>query len=118
MKGATFMVGLAFGCLLLCGGQPPLWLLKGEVALIVGCFSLVYGFTAFSPRLPAWLNYQEVRGVVLVALGCVALFLPPQIIVSALLVGVGARLVMTSGPRPPTGSGMVIMPEGGGIRRT
>ena len=108
------IVGLALACLLLRGGQPPTWLLKGEVVVIVGGFSLVYGFTAFSPRLPAWLRYQEVRGVVLVALGCGALFVPSQIICSALLVGIGARLVMTSGPKPPSAAGgdIILRPTG------
>jgi hypothetical protein len=117
VKTIACIVGLAIGCLLLCGGQPPLWLLKSEVVIVASC-SLVYGFTAFSPRLPAWLKYQEVRGVVLVALGCLALFVPAQFIVSALLVGLGARLAMTSGPRNPPGSGIVIQQGGGDIRRT
>jgi hypothetical protein len=91
------IVGTAILALLLCRGEPPTWLLKSEV-LIVATSALVYGFTAFSPKLPHWLKYQEVRGVTLVALGCVALFVPAQFIVSALMVGIGARLVMTSHP--------------------
>jgi hypothetical protein len=87
------------GCLLMLyfGGRSPEWMLRGEV-LIVAIFALVYGFTAFSPSLPSWLRYQEVRGVLMVALGVFAMFVPAQFIVSALLIGFGARLVMTGFP--------------------
>jgi hypothetical protein len=87
---------------LLIGGLPT-WVLKSEV-LIVLTSALVYGFSAFVPRLPAWATCQEVRGVTLVALGCVCLFVPTQFILSALLVGFGARLVMSGGRRigPPS----------------
>jgi hypothetical protein len=95
-------------------GELPAWLLKGEV-LIVLTAALVYGFSAFAPRLPAWATCQEVRGVSLVALGCICLFVPTQFILSALLVGVGARLVMNSGKPPDPSASTALRQKPGDI---
>ena len=100
-------LGVIFGLMatLVVAFGLPAWLLKGEV-LIIFTFSIVYAFTAYAPKLPAWMMCPELRGVTFVALGGIALFLPPQIYISAYLVAVGARLVMgnfrPSSPPPST----------------
>ncbi len=72
----------------------PHWLLRFEV-LTVMTTAAVYSVTAFRVKVPAWVMCQEFRGVVMVGCGCLALFIPVQYLLSAWLVGSGARLVMT-----------------------
>ena len=54
-----------------------------------------YGFTARLPRVP-WLMLRPVRGAVLVVLGSIMVFIQPQLIVAAYLIGRGIRLVWLS----------------------
>jgi hypothetical protein len=76
------------------GATPPPWLAGTEAALIMAV-ALSYGFTARLPRIP-WLALRPVRGTVLVTLGCVCVFIPPQLILAAYLIGRGVRLVWLS----------------------
>ena len=57
--------------------------------------ALNYGFTARLPRVP-WLALRPVRGTILVMLGSVMVFIQPQLIVAAYLIGRGIRLVWLS----------------------
>ena len=76
------------------GATPPPWLAGTEAALIMGV-ALSYGFTARLPRVP-WLRMRPVRGTLLVALGSIMVFVQPQLIVAAYLIGRGIRLVWLS----------------------
>lgn len=83
----------------------PDFLLKLEIAG-GSALALAYGYSAWSPRAPAWLLCQPVRGMICIYAGCACVFIPVQFLISALLLGVGTRLVMTSftppGPPPPS----------------
>jgi hypothetical protein len=91
--GAVLGCGLAF--MLTWGLTPPAWLAVLEAALLSGA-ALLYGYTAWQPSLPAWLWLRPVRGTALVIAGIVAMYVPPQLILSAYLIGVGVRLVWRS----------------------
>lgn len=71
---------------------PPAWL-AGLECLLLSSAALLYGFTAWRPRLPDWVQLRPVRGAALVTFGIVALYVPPQLVVSAYLIGLGVRLV-------------------------
>ena len=94
---AVSAVALLLGCILVaaCGYNPPRWMLAGELATVAG-LSLAFGFTVFAPSLPDWLWLRPVRGAVCVCLGVAAMFTPPQLIVSTILLGIGTRLVWLS----------------------
>jgi hypothetical protein len=91
---------------LLCVGEIPGWLLKLE-CLIFCATALAFGFTGFTPVLPSWVWSQPVRGVVCVYLGVGAMFVPPQFLVSAVFLGMGLRLIMTT----PTVAVRVVNPS-------
>jgi hypothetical protein len=76
------------------GATPPAWLAGTEAALIMA-LALNYGFTARLPQIP-WLALRPVRGTILVMLGSVIVFIQPQLIVAAWLIGRGTRLVWLS----------------------
>jgi hypothetical protein len=90
---AALACGIA--AMLVCGITPPAWLAGLEAALLAGA-ALIYGFTAYLPALPRWLWLRPVRGTVLVILGMGAMYVPPQLLLSAYLIGVGVRLVWQS----------------------
>lgn len=94
---ALTAVAMAGGCIamLVFGLHPPLWLATLEAALLSGA-ALVYGFTACLPALPAWVWLRPVRGAFLVTLGIGAMYVPPQLLFSAFLIGWGVRLVWQS----------------------
>jgi hypothetical protein len=77
------------------GISPPVWLTCLEAALLSGA-ALIYGFTAWLPTLPQWLWPRPIRGTILVVLGIGAMYVPPQLILSAYLIGIGIRLVWQS----------------------
>jgi hypothetical protein len=83
----------------LCGGEPPAWLLRTELGLLCGgALVYGYGFTA-SLVLPVapWLwSSRAIRGAVFVCLGVGAVFVPVQFVIAAFLIGVGARMVTAS----------------------
>lgn len=95
------------GCcaLLVWGAHPPVWLAGLEAALLA-VSALVYGFTAYLPAIPRWLFLRPVKGAFLVTLGIGAMYVPPQLIFSAFLIGWGVRLVWESAfverPAPTT----------------
>jgi hypothetical protein len=76
------------------GATPPAWLAGTEAALIMAV-ALNYGFTARLPSIP-WLALRPVRGTILVMLGTVMVFIQPQLIVAAYLIGCGIREVWQS----------------------
>lgn len=77
------------------GIDPPPWLAGLEAAVLAGA-ALVYGYTAWLPTLPRWLWLRPIRGTVLVLFGIAAMYVPPQLILSAYLIGAGVRLVWQS----------------------
>ena len=58
--------------------------------------ALFFGYSAYSPSAPDWLRHDAVRGVALVYLGVGAMFVDPRVLISALLIGSGCKLVMKS----------------------
>jgi hypothetical protein len=76
------------------GATPPAWLAGSEAALLMA-LALNYGFTARLPQVP-WLALRPVQGTLLVMLGSVMVFVQPQLIVAAWLIGRGIRLVWAS----------------------
>jgi hypothetical protein len=92
-SAAVLACGIAV--MLLWGFSPPPSLAGLEAALLSGG-ALIYGFTAWRPTLPRWLWLRPVRGTVLVVFGIAAMYVPPQLILSAYLIGVGVRLVWQS----------------------
>lgn len=89
---AALLAGII--ALLNWGATPPPWLAATEAALIMAV-ALSYGFTARLPQVP-WLALRPVRGTILVTLGCVCVFIQPQLILAAYLIGRGVRLVWLS----------------------
>jgi hypothetical protein len=81
--------------LLFWGAAPPPWLAGLEAGLFAGA-ALVYGFTQWRPTLPRWLWLRPIRGTVLVVLGIGAMWVPPQLLLSGYLIGLGVRLVWQS----------------------
>lgn len=88
-------LGGGIAAMLAWGVFPPPWLAGLEAALLAGA-ALLYGFTAYLPTLPHWLWLRPIRGTVLVIVGIGAMYVPPQLILSAYLIGVGVRLVWQS----------------------
>ncbi len=68
----------------------------GVVAM--AALTLLYGFTSAPIRLPAWMRCRELRGVALVYMGVFATFTPPEFVISAILIVIGTREVLTSRP--------------------
>ena len=96
--------------LLLCGGEPPTWLLRLECVLF-SVAALVFGFTRFTLSTPAWLFSKPIRGVACIYLGSAAMFVDPRFLFSAFFIGLGTRLILASDkPR------VVIVPSTG-LRR-
>ena len=90
---AVLACGVA--AMLMWGIFPPAWLTCLEAALLSGA-ALLYGYTAWLPTLPHWLWLRPIRGTVLVIFGIGAMYVPPQLLLSAYLIGVGIRLVWRS----------------------
>jgi hypothetical protein len=88
-------LGCGIAAMLAWGVTPPAWLAGLEAALLAGA-ALLYGFTAYLPALPRWLWLRPIRGTVLVILGMGAMYVPPQLLLSAYLIGLGVRLVWQS----------------------
>jgi hypothetical protein len=78
--------------LLVWGASPPVWLAGLEAALLMGA-ALLYGYFGRVPDVPRWLWLRPIRGTVLVCMGIVAMYVPPQLVLAAFLVGTGVRLV-------------------------
>lgn len=89
---AVLACGIA--AMLMWGISPPAWLSGLEAAVLSGA-ALLYGF-AWLPSLPQWLWLRPIRGTILVVLGMGAMVVPPQLLVSAYLMGIGIRLVWQS----------------------
>jgi hypothetical protein len=81
--------------MLVWGATPPAWLSCFEAALL-SFAALAYGYTAWMPSLPHWLWLRPIRGTLLVTLGIGVLYVPPELIASAYLIGRGVRLVWQS----------------------
>jgi hypothetical protein len=96
--------------LLALAGPPPPWLLAVELALFT-LGALVHGFTGHTVRVPAWVMSTPFRGVVFIALGLMVVYVPIQFVLSAYLLGSGARMLWLSvcadppavGDSPPVG---------------
>jgi hypothetical protein len=93
------VAGIGIVAAVLCGGEPPAWLLRTELGLLCGC-ALVYGygFTA-SAVMPVaqWLwSSRAIRGGAYVCLGVGAAFVPVQFVFAAFLIGAGTRMVIAS----------------------
>jgi hypothetical protein len=89
------VLGCGIAAMLMWGFTPPAWLAGLEAAMFYGA-ALLYGYTAWQPSLPAWLWLRPVRGTMLVIAGIVAMYVPPQLILSPYLIGLGVRLVWRS----------------------
>lgn len=89
------VLGLGIAGLLAWGLHPPPWLTGLEAAFLSGA-ALAYGFTAKLPKVPGCLWLRPVRGAVIVCLGVGAMYVPPQLLLSAYLIGSGVRLVWAS----------------------
>jgi hypothetical protein len=80
---------------LLWGGELPGWLLSLGLALMLGG-ALIFGFTGAWPRLGPWLKCRPIQGAALVCLGVALIFVPVTFVASAVVIGLGARLVWLS----------------------
>jgi hypothetical protein len=104
-------LGGGITALLAWGATPPPWLAGLEAATLTGA-ALVYGFTNYAPSLPRWLWLRPIRGTVLIILGISAPYVPPGLLLSAYLIGLGVRLVWQSAcdlaERDGTVTGVVI----------
>jgi hypothetical protein len=87
---AALMSGLAL--VVVYGFEPPGWLLRAEMAALMAA-ALVCGFARRLPALTPWLRMRPVRGAALVVLGVAAVYLPPPLVVSAVLIASGVRMV-------------------------
>ena len=128
MNKIAAILGLLAGTSLLLywGGEAPAWLLKLECVAVMAA-ALLFGFTAYSPSAPDWLRHDAVRGVALVYLGVGAAVVPANLLLSALLIGTGCKLVtrsavqvtvrVTSGMLASGSTDLVVKPEGGVSRR-
>lgn len=76
----------------LCGYQPPTLLLVAQSAFFAA-LALAYGFTLYMPGKAEWLWLKSIRGTVCICLGVGAMYVPPQLVVSAFFIGVGTRMV-------------------------
>jgi hypothetical protein len=74
------------------GLNPPLWLGVIQAALLMGA-ALVYGFTAYLPTLAPWLWLRPIRGTIFVMLGIAVIYVQPQLLLAAWLIGRGTRLI-------------------------
>jgi len=102
--------------LLAWGLNPPPWMLGLEAALLVGS-ATVFGFTAWLPDPRPLLRLRPVKGTLLVILGIVAMYMPAQLCIAAVLIGIGIRLVWASacelaadGARAGIGTDMLRVP--------
>lgn len=94
------------------GYEPPGRLLALEAALF-SLLALAAGFGLCSPRLPGWVWQRPVRGAACVVVGVGAMYVPPQLLVSALFIGLGTRLVWLSACElEPAGAGPPAIVEG------
>ncbi len=112
---------LALGilALLVQGLAPPPWLTGLEAMALAGA-ALMYGYTGRPPAVPGWLWLRPVRGAVLVVLGVGAIYVPPQLLLSAWLIGTGVRLVWRSAcelATPPDRPRVELYRKAGGIAR-
>jgi hypothetical protein len=92
-------LGSGIGAAVLCGGEPPAWLLRTELGFLSGG-ALVYGYGFTAPPgvpVPRWLwSSRAIRGSVFVCLGVGTAFVPVQALLAAFLIGVGMRMVTAS----------------------
>lgn len=94
---ALALAALLAGCLLVaaCGFGPPPWLLRLEIV----AFSLLaasYGFAATRATLRPLvrlLRLRPVQGAMLVVGGVASVYVPPNFLAAAVMLGLGTRLV-------------------------
>jgi hypothetical protein len=84
-------LALGIAALIAFGTEPPVWLLRAELAALSAA-ALLFGFARRVPSLLPWLKLRPVRGAALVCVGVVAVYLPPQLVISAVLIAAGTRL--------------------------
>lgn len=86
------VLALGLTALICFGTEPPGWLLRCEMA-ILSAAALLFGFAGRAGGVLQWLRLRSIRGAALVCCGVLAIYLPPQFVISAVLVAVGTRLV-------------------------
>ena len=90
-------VGLGLFAAVFWGGELPAGVLRLTLALLSAtALAYGYGFTASLPAISPLLWCRPVRGAVCVWLGVLAIYIPIQFVISALLIGIGTRLVWVS----------------------
>lgn len=92
--GVIAAVALVLGGFLTAayGFEPPPWLLAAELA-VFSILAAACCFTRLVPGVLPWLRLRPVQGALLVVLGIMAVYVPPQFVVSAVLLACGSRLV-------------------------
>ena len=116
----TALAALAVGGWLVVayGFSPPGWLLRAEMAALSAA-ALLVGFAGRLPALLPWLRLRPVRGAALVCVGVAAVYLPPSLVISAVLIASGVRLVwaeaceLADAEKGPAPTGTAIVRAGG-----
>ncbi len=110
-------VAMLLGCAALWswGTSPPAWL-KGLEAALLAVAALLYGYFRYLPRIPGWLLARPVRGAALFCAGVAVMYVPPQLVLSAFLIGNGVRMVWEAAcePGPMTRRGGLAVRETNG----
>jgi hypothetical protein len=117
---AIALAALAGGGVLVVayGFSPPGWLLRAEMAAL-SFAALLVGFAGRLPALLPWLRLRPVFGAALVCVGVAAVYLPPSLVISAVLIASGVRLVwaeaceLADAEKAPEPTGTAIVRAGG-----
>lgn len=99
-RHACLATGLV-ATLALTRGEPSAWLLKLEAVGFM-LMALLFGFTAWMPSPPGWLRHREVRGLVCFLVGVGAMFVDPRLVIAAVFIGVGSRMMLGTDDREPS----------------
>lgn len=74
------------------GLQAPPWLLGAELA-VLSALAAACCFTKLLPALLPWLTLKPVQGTLLLVGGVLAVYVPPQFVVAAVMLALGSRLI-------------------------
>lgn len=105
---------LGVSAALTVGGALSGWVMSASLALLMAA-ALGYGFCAAMPSLSPLLWARPLQGTALVCLGIVAVFLPPQFCIAAILLAAGTRTVWSAAceladAERPAADATVVMP--------
>ena len=89
------------------GMDPPGWLVRAQAASF-STLALAYGFSSLRFRLAPWTGLRSIRGATCVVTGVAVMYIPPQFLLSAYLMGAGIRSIWAAACElgtPPPGGG-------------